>query len=103
GYFDAVGTLTENGPSHPKIFVLPNEINNTSGVGFLELPESIFEPPIGQVTPSRTLLQLRYPVNMMNSDLASQLMAHVQVKIQFAAENAPNTIKAISFKERQDA
>jgi len=102
GYFDAVGTLNNGGPSYPDIWILPNEVNDTAGIGFVYLPEIVQEPPIGQNQPSATLLALRWPVNMMNSSLASQLVHHLQVKIQFEPENAPNTIKAISFKENQD-
>ena len=101
GYFDAVGTLDDGGPSEPDIWILPNEVNDTKGIGFVFLPETIEEPPIGQNNPSSSLLALRWNVNMMNSKLASQFIHHLQVKIQFEAENAPNTIKAIAFKEDQ--
>jgi hypothetical protein len=101
GYFDAVGTLANGGPSQPNIWILPNEVSGTSGIGFIQLPEVVQEPPQGQNYPSTTLLALRWNVNMMNSSLASQFMHHIQVKIQFESENAPNTIKAISFGEDQ--
>jgi len=39
---------------------------------------------------------------MMNSSLVSQYIHHLQVKIQFEPENAPNIIKAVAFKEVQD-
>ena len=99
GYFDAVGTLNNGSSSYPQVWILPNEVNATSGIGFIQLPEVLQEPPIGQTNPSQTLLQLRWPVNMMNSNQSSQFMHHVQVKIQFEPENAPNTIKALAFKE----
>jgi len=102
GYFNAVGTLDNGGPSKPDIWILPNEISDTAGIGFIQLPEVLQEPPMGQNHPSKSLLALRYPVNMMNSQLASQFIHHLQVKIQFEPENAANTIKAISFKESQD-
>ena len=104
GYFDAVGTLRDGGPSYPDIWILPNEISDKAGIGFVYLPseEILQEPPTGQNEPSASLLALRWPVNMMNSSLASQFVHHLQVKIQFEPENAPNTIKAISFKENQD-
>ena len=60
------------------------------------------EPPVGQNNPSTTILALRWPVNMLNSSLASQFVHHLQVKLEFSPENAPNTIKALAFKEFQD-
>ena len=101
GYFDGVGTLDNGGPSVPDIWILPNEINTNAGIGFVYLPEALPEPPIGQNQISKTILARRWPLNMMNSQLASQFIHHLQVKIQFEPENAPNTIKAISFKEEQ--
>jgi hypothetical protein len=101
GYFDAVGTLNDGAASVPTIWILPNEISDTKGVGFIELPEVRPEPPEGQTEPSASLLALRWPVNMMNSSRASQYIHHLQVKIQFEPENAPNTIKALAFKEDQ--
>ena len=107
-YFDAVGSLgtqANGGPSIPNVWILPNEINTTSnngGVGFVQLPEWVYEPPMGQNIPSGTILALRWPVNMMNSNLASQNIHHLQVKIEFEPENAPNTLKALAFKEDQD-
>jgi len=47
-------------------------------------------------------LALRWPINMVNSFDMSQYIHHLQVRIQFEPENAPNTIKAIAFKESQD-
>jgi hypothetical protein len=104
GYFDAVGTGGEGGaPTPPNVWILPNEISDTAGVGFIQLPEAVPEPPPpAQNYPSRSLLALRWPLNMMNSDSASQFIHHLQVKIEFPAENAPNTIKAIAFKENQE-
>jgi hypothetical protein len=101
GYFDAVGTLNNGGSSMPDIWILPNEIAPTTMTPFILLPEAVQEPPEGQNNPSTSLLQLRWAVNMMNSN-ASQNMHHLQVKIQFEPENAPNTIKSISFKESQE-
>lgn len=103
GYFDAVGTGGEGGePTPPNVWILPNEISDTAGIGFIQLPEALPEPPPpAQNYPSRSLLALRWPLNMMNSDSASQFIHHLQVKIEFPAENAPNTIKAIAFKEDQ--
>jgi hypothetical protein len=101
-YADAAGTLDHGGPSIPDVWILPNEVNATAGIGFIQLPEVLQEPPVGQTHPSKTLLSLRYPVNMMNSALASQYLHHLQVKIQWEPENAPNTLKAISFMEMQD-
>jgi hypothetical protein len=95
GYFDSVGTK-------PNVWILPNEISDTKGVGFIQLPEHTPEPPVGQTNPSESLWALRWPVNMLNSSLASQYVHHLQVKIMFNEENAANTIKAISFKEDQD-
>jgi hypothetical protein len=104
GYFDAVGTLNNGGPTYPDIWILPNEINGQGANEslFVQLPEVIQEPPIGQNHPSRTLLSLRYPVNMMNSERYSQFMHHLQVKVLFPPENAPNTIKSIAMKESQN-
>jgi len=102
GYFDPAGTLTNGGPSVPTIAVLPNEVSGTSGIGFLELPVVQQEPPIGQTSPSTTLLALRWPVDMFNSSEASQFVHHMQLRIEFEPENAPNTVKAIAFKSSQD-
>ena len=105
GYFDAAGNLgtqDNGGASYPNVWVMPNEISDTAGIGFIQLPEVLQEPPQGQNFPSQSLLALRWPLNMMNSNLASQFIHHLQVRIQFEPENAPNTIKAISFKESQD-
>lgn len=102
GYFDAVGCLGEGGASsYPDVWIMPNEISVDKGIGFVYLPEILQEPPQGQNKPSMSLLSLRWPINMMNSDLASQYVHHLQVKIQFEPECAPNTIKAISFKSEQ--
>lgn len=102
GYFDAVGTLENGGPSRPDVWILPNEISAKAGIGFVYLPDILQEPPIGQNQPSKSLLALRWPVNMMNSALASQFIHHLQLKIQFEPENAPNTIKALSFGVNTD-
>ena len=104
GYFDAVGsqgTQDNGGPSVPNLWILPNEVNDTQGIGFIQLPDAVPEPPIGQTQPSGSLLALRWPVNAMNAQNASQLMHHLQVKIQFNPESAPNTIKGIAFKQNQ--
>jgi hypothetical protein len=101
GYFDAVGTLNNGGSSYPDVWIMPNEISDKKGVGFIQLPEVLQEPPVGQNIASASLLALRWNVNMMNSFLASQFMHHLQIKIQFEPENAPNTIKAIAFGEDQ--
>jgi hypothetical protein len=105
GYFDAVGNLgtqDNGGSSYPEVWVMPNEISDTKGIGFIQLPDVTQEPPVGQNIPSQSLLALRWPVNMMNSTLASQLMHHLQVRILFNPENAPNTIKALAFMESQE-
>ena len=102
GYFDAVGTLNDGAPSRPDIWILPNEINASAGIGFVYLPEIIQEPPTGQNHPSATIQALRWPVNMANSQLMSQFVHHLQVKIEFQPENAPNTIKEIAFKQDQE-
>jgi hypothetical protein len=101
GYFDAAGTLDNGGPSRPDIWIMPNETSANAGIGFQYLPEIVQEPPIGQNQPSKSLLALRWNVSMMNSTLASQYVHHLQIKIQFEPENAPNTIKAISLGEDQ--
>src|ERR1035437_8776084 len=102
GYFDAVGTLQNGGSSYPDIWIMPNEVSGKKGIGFIQLPEVLQEPPQGQNQPSASILALRWPVNMANSQMMSQFVHHLQVKIQFEPENAPNTIKAISFKQEQD-
>jgi hypothetical protein len=105
GYFDAVGTQgtqDNGGPSYPNIWIMPNEISDTAGVGFIQLPEVTQEPPIGQTQPSQSLLALRWPVDAMNSQNASQFVHHLQVKVEFNPESAPNTLKAISFKQNQN-
>lgn len=122
GYFDAVGTLGPlggvsqqlvngslplGGPSFPSVYILPNEVSGTTGIGFQPLVAAtptgaLPEPPTGQTTPSTTLLQLRWPVDQMQGLLCSQLMHHVQVKFVFAPENAPNTIKAMALMFEKD-
>jgi len=107
GYFDAVGNLggigeATIGSSVPDVWILPNEIAPTNAVPFVYLPEVIQEPPIGQNHPSTSIQALRWNVNMMNSQLASQFIHTLQIKIQFEPENAPNTIKALAFGETQD-
>lgn len=107
GYFDAVGSGKnsygqEGGPTAPIMEIMPNEISNTVGVGFLLLPEIVQEPPTAQTQPSVSLQQLRWPVNMVNSNLVSQWMHHLQLRITFPPENAPNTIKSLSLKNDQE-
>ena len=92
GYFKAVGT-------EPTVSILPNEINASTSFGFIELPDFTNEPPVGQ-TYSTSLWSLRWPVNAMNSDLASQFVHHLQVKIDFEAENVPSTLTSLALKER---
>jgi len=101
-YADAVGTLNNGGSSNPTIWVLPNEVAATTAVPFIQLTEVLQEPPVGQTRPSSSLLALRYPINGWNSSYASQFVHHIQVRVEFEPENAPNTLKAISFKESQD-
>ena len=101
-YADAVGTLNNGGPSYPSVWIMPNEISDTKGIGFVFLPEVVQEPPIGTNHASASLLSLRFPVNMANSFQMSQYVHHVQLKVQFQPENAPNTIKAISLMGHQD-
>lgn len=101
GYFDSVGTLNNGGPSIPTVSILPNEISGASGIGFIELPQVVPEPPEGQNHASTTILALRWPVNMANSYLMSQFIHHLQVKIFFAPELAPNTLKGLAFKSEQ--
>jgi hypothetical protein len=103
GYFDSVGTLDNGGPSIPDIWILPNEINaTTGGVGFVYLPEVIPEPPEGLNHISKTILARRWPLNMVNSYSMSQFLHHAQFRIRFAGELAPNTIKSIAFSENQN-
>jgi hypothetical protein len=101
-YADAVGTLNNGGPSYPDVWVMFNEIADTRGVGFVSLPDVVQEPPIGTNHASESLLSLRFPVNAMNSFQASQYCHHIQLRVQFQPENAPNLIKAISFMGHQD-
>ena len=61
GYFNAAGTLDNGGPSIPTIWIMPNEISDTAGIGFVQLPEVLQEPPVGQNKPSKSLLSLRNP------------------------------------------
>jgi len=102
GYFDAVGTLNYGGPSVPNIWLLMNELAESTEVPFVQLPEVIQEPPEGQNHPSQTMLALRWPMNMANSEIVSQFCHHLQCRVVFEPENAPNTVKALSFKENQD-
>jgi hypothetical protein len=101
GYFDAVGTI-DGGPSVPKIEILPNEITGVPGPGFLLLSNPTQEPPIGQNIASATLQSLRWPTDSINSGLASKLMHHLQIRITFAPENAPNAIKALAIMNEKD-
>ena len=48
GYFDAVGTLNNGGPSVPNIWVFPNELSESTLVPFVQLPEVLQEPPRGR-------------------------------------------------------
>ena len=101
GYFDAVGTLNHGGPSYPDIWVLPNEVQPTTAVPFVYLPEIVQEPPTGQNNPSSSILALRWNVSMVNSTQMSQYIHHMQCRVRFEPENAPNTIKALAFGEDQ--
>lgn len=103
GYFDAVGSLGDGGgASVPGIYLLPNEIDpDTSATGWVELPEAQPYPTTGQNRESNSLLSKQWPVNMANSELMSQFIHHLQVKVLFQPENAPNTLKALAFKENQ--
>ncbi len=102
GYFDAVGTLGTGGaPSQPFVSVLPNEIAAVNGAQFINLPSVIQEPPYG-ATASRSLQQLRWPLNEWSDDSTSLLMHHLQVKLLFAPENAPNCIKMLVVKSDQE-
>src|ERR1019366_5400032 len=77
GYFDAVGTLHNGGPSYPDAWILPNEINaTTGGVGFIYFPEVLPEPPVGVNHQSATILALRWNANMVNSYQMSQFIHH---------------------------
>jgi hypothetical protein len=104
-YADAVGDLgtlgDDQGSSAPRIFILPNEVSATTGIGFIELPEIQQEPPTGQNNPSTTMLALRYPINMMNSAAASQFIHSLQVQISWKPEMVKNSLKGISFKADQ--
>jgi hypothetical protein len=122
GYFDAAGTLGPlgganqvkqangsfplGGPSFPSVYILPNEVSSTSGIGFQQLlagnDSGALPEPVDGAAPSTTLLQLRWPVSQMNGLNASQLMHHLQVKFVFAPENAPNTIKAMALMFEKD-
>lgn len=102
GYFNAVGTGGAGGAAtKPDIWIMPNEVSDTTGIGFVYLPETQPEPPQGQNYPSKSIQALRWPVNAVNSDAISQYVHHLQVKIMFESENAQNTIKAIAFKREQ--
>jgi hypothetical protein len=122
GYFDAAGTLGPlnganqtkatdgsfplGGPSFPSVYILPNEVSGTSGIGFQQIlaanDSGALPEPADGAAPSTTLLQLRWPVSQMNGLNASQLMHHLQVKFSFAPENAPNTIKAMALMFEKD-
>lgn len=100
GYFDAAGA---NGVVDvPAVAILPNEISavNTA-TGFITLPETVPEPPPPTALVSTSLQQLRYPINMANSQ-ASQYMHHLQIRVIFPSTNAPHTIKALAVKFDQD-
>jgi len=87
GYFAAVGTV-------PTVSILPNEIVGTSGVGFLTLSDPVDE--LG-MTPPSTLLAKRWSVTNTSTKVASTLYHHMQIKIAFAQENFPNTIKLLAL------
>ena len=70
-------------------------------MGFIDLPETLPNLPIGQTVASTSIWALRYPINMFNSAMASQWIHHLQVKISFENDTKPNTIRAISFMEDQ--
>lgn len=110
GYFDAVGTsgplldgttgqviTPTGGPTVPTISILPNEITASPGPGFLLLgqPKSLYTT--AQVLPTASILSLRWDVDSMNvANLVSQWMHHLQIRISWPAENAPNAIKSIA-------
>lgn len=103
GYFDAVGALGANGgPSQPIISILPNEITIANNPGFLTLSGPVPEPPTGQTNPSQSLQQLRWPTDSLNSQLVSKLMHHLQIKVAFAPENAPNSVIALAVMPNKD-
>lgn len=107
GYFDAVGQIG-GGPSVPSIAILPNEISalvatgNLQGTGFITLSDPVSEYTTA-AAPSQTLQSWRWPVDSMNSGLASQWMHHIQIRITFAPENARNTIKTLAIMFKKDA
>lgn len=108
GYFDAVGSLgpryvngqavaPTGGPTVPTVAILPNEISAGVGPGFLTLgqPKSLYTTAQLQ---SSSLLSLRWDIDSMNvQSLVSQLMHHVQVRISWPPENAPNSVKSIAI------
>lgn len=108
GYFDAVGSLgpryvngqavaPTGGPTVPTIAILPNEISAGAGPGFLTLgqPKSLYTTTQLQTS---SLLSLRWDIDSMSvQSLVSQLMHHVQVRISWPPENAPNSVKSIAI------
>lgn len=94
-YCDAAGTGV-SGPTVPAVAILPNEIAANAPAAFLMLTNPVSEYTTGTAQ-SSSLLALRWPVDSMNSTVQSQLMHHLQVKITFPPENAPNSIKAMAL------
>jgi hypothetical protein len=114
GYFDAVGTLgpmmdatgkvtaLTGGPTNPTVAILPNEISDSAGSGFLTLSQPKSEYTTAQV-PTASILSLRWDVDSMNvQSLVSQLMHHLQIRISFPPENAPNAIKSLGIMFSKD-
>jgi hypothetical protein len=93
GYFANVG-------STPNMSVLFNEIFTTSSEPFVLLPESINEPPLG-ADPSTSLIALRFPTNM-NSVGKSQLVHHVQIKVDFGIDTVKNECLTLALKFDND-
>lgn len=85
------------GPTYPTISILPNEIADPTGTLFLTLGQPKSEYTTAQTNATSSILSLRYDVDSMNvSALVSQNMHHLQIKVSWPPENAPNAIKQLS-------
>ena len=103
-YCDAVGGLaTGGGATIPSVEILPNEISSvpgsstSQGVGFVELTDPVSEYTTA-ANPSQSILALSWPTDSITQGTVTKLMHHLQVRISFPPENAPNTIKAMAIK-----
>jgi hypothetical protein len=84
---------------YPTVLVMPNEINSALGPGFAVLPNPAVEPP--NIPPgSQTLWSMRHYLKQGSTaggNPIPQEIQHLQVKIEFQAENYPSEVLAMGI------